>query len=708
MLAVGSLLSWSPVSSHAHQDRQLVQNAPTTANNSKRIALVIGNGAYTSAPALKNPPNDAREMAATLKALGFDVSSGVNVSQREMKRLIREFGQKLKAGGNGLFYYAGHGVQARGRNYIIPIDADIQSEADVEDSGVDVALVLNYMDDAQNGLNIVILDACRNNPFARSFRSASEGLAQVDAPTGTLIAYATAPGRVAADGAGENGLYTSELLKAMRLQGLSATDMFMQVRAEVMKKTGNKQVPWEASSLVGAFYFGGGPTNSSLLNAGPGNTTSGETKFDVAAFEYSYWETIKNSSSADEFKAYLTKYPEGQFSALAKVKIKNLEVVTKPADPEPASRNSGGAELAFWDSVKNSTNAEDFQAYLKKYPNGEFAELANNRLRVLNSALRDKQRAEDTRKAAEEIERQTKTYKVFYGYKAGLGEQFWGATIKVTPEKFDIVADDSKVDVKWTCESFAAATVDSNFIREIACGVGKCRIKAASASEAASVFDGVRQVCANELKKWTDAEASARSYLALARGRTEPIATLGVLTTDANVDPAVRVRVGNVSGAVVINITPGSAAEHAGIRRDDVITALKGSPVSSTIRLIEAILQIPPDTEVEMTILRDSREQQVRARLGSMSAADWQARNQFVLGYALIRQEKYSEAQVACREAIRLKPNTAEYCNLLGVSLEWQKRLAEAEVQYNEAVRLAPTEKIYQDNLHRVQKAQKK
>ena len=136
--------------------------------------------------------------------MGFDVSSGVNVSQREMKRLIREFGQKLKAGGSGLFYYAGHGVQARGRNYIIPVDADIQSEADVEDSGVDVGLVLNYMDDAQNGLNIVILDACRNNPFSGSFRSASEGLAQVDAPTGTLIAYATAPGRVAADGTSSN------------------------------------------------------------------------------------------------------------------------------------------------------------------------------------------------------------------------------------------------------------------------------------------------------------------------------------------------------------------------------------------------------------------------------------------------------------------------------------------------------------------------
>lgn len=334
-----SVLLCSPTDSRAQQEpnRQLVQTGSANANAGKRMALVIGNGAYTNAPALKNPPNDARDMAANLKTLGFDVSSGVNVSQREMKRLIRDFGQKLKAGGNGLFYYAGHGVQARGRNYIIPIDADIQSEADVEDSGVDVGLVLNYMDDAQNGLNIVILDACRNNPFARSFRSAAEGLAQVDAPTGTLIAYATAPGRVAADGAGENGLYTSELLKAMRMPGLTATDMFMQVRREVMKRTGNKQVPWEASSLVGSFYFSA-PLNSTERLPTGGTTGTG---VDPAAFELSYWESIKNSTDPEDFKAYLEKYPRGQFAALAKNKIRILPTSTKDAEIDAGgSQNS--------------------------------------------------------------------------------------------------------------------------------------------------------------------------------------------------------------------------------------------------------------------------------------------------------------------------------------------------------------------------------
>jgi len=366
-------------------NRQLVQNGSQPAATSvKRVALVIGNGAYLSAPPLKNPPNDARDMAATLRTLGFDVVSGINVNQKDMKRLIREFGMKLKNGGSGLFYYAGHGVQSKGRNYLIPIDADIQSEAEVEDSGVDAGLVLNYMDDAQNGLNIVILDACRNNPFARSFRSATDGLAQVDAPTGTLIAYATAPGRVASDGTAQNGLYTAELLKQMKVPGVSVTDMFMRVRAEVMKQTGSKQVPWEASSLVGAFYFSGAPNEAT--------PTTIPSRIDPVAFELSYWETIKNSTTADDFKAYLARYPQGQFAELAKNRIATLSSATKPPETSTPATGGGATELAFWDAIKNSTTADDYRAYLEKYPNGEFAGLARRRLTPLEEIERDKAR----------------------------------------------------------------------------------------------------------------------------------------------------------------------------------------------------------------------------------------------------------------------------------------------------------------------------
>jgi formylglycine-generating enzyme required for sulfatase activity len=380
MLAPAGLLLSSPGrGSHAQQEsnRQLDRTGSTNASNGKRVALVIGNGAYTNAPPLKNPPNDARDMAATLRALGFDVTNGMNVNQRDMKRLIREFGQKLKTGGSGLFYYAGHGVQSKGRNYLIPVDANITSEAEVEDSGVDVSLVLNFMDDAQNGLNIVILDACRNNPFSRSFRSASNGLAQVDAPTGTLIAYATAPGRVASDGTGQNGLYTSELLKQMRVAGLSATEMFMRVRAEVMKQTANKQVPWEASSLVGAFYF------IAPKSAGTPAEPASESKVDSAAFELSYWETIKNSTYAEDFRAYLEKYPSGQFASLAKNRISSLDASTRRVESKPVSNDVSPTELAFWDSIKNSNDPEDFKDYLSKYPGGQFNGLAQRRIAVL-------------------------------------------------------------------------------------------------------------------------------------------------------------------------------------------------------------------------------------------------------------------------------------------------------------------------------------
>lgn len=482
------------------QDRQLVQNSSQPAlTSNKRIALVIGNGAYTSAPPLKNPPNDARDMAATLKTLGFDVMSGVNVNQRDMKRLIREFGLKLKNGGSGLFYYAGHGVQSKGRNYLIPVDANIQSEAEVEDSGVDAALVLNFMDDAQNGLNIVILDACRNNPFARSFRSANDGLAQVDAPTGTLIAYATAPGRVASDGVGQNGLYTSELLKQMQTPGVSITDVFMRVRAEVMKQTGNKQVPWEASSLVGSFYFAGA--------SGDSTPATNLTKIDPVAFELSYWETIKSSANADDFKAYLARYPQGQFVELAKNRIATLTAAAKPAETTSSPVTNGGqAELTFWDSIKNSTSADDYRAYLEKYPNGEFAGLARRRLAPLEA--NEKERAK-----SEEIARNVKRFKGAYVLRGAMVNVNSPGTLIVTPNKIEFVYDDIEENringqvykpYPLQCSDLVEARTDDVYIREIRDGRQRTRFEAQSASAANDALAAIRYVCANPGKNFSD------------------------------------------------------------------------------------------------------------------------------------------------------------------------------------------------------------
>jgi formylglycine-generating enzyme required for sulfatase activity len=224
------------------------------AQSEQRSALVIGNGTYETAP-LKNPPSDAQAVARVLRELGFEVMEKENLDQKAMKKEIQALGQKLLKGGIGLFYYAGHGMQVNGKNYLIPVGAQIEHEKQVEYEAVDVGAVLAEMDNARNRLNIVILDACRDNPFARSFRSSAQGLASMNAPSGTLVAYATAPGSVASDGAGENGIYTGELIKAMTVQGLKVEDVFKQVRSAVRETTQGRQVPWESSSLEGDFYF---------------------------------------------------------------------------------------------------------------------------------------------------------------------------------------------------------------------------------------------------------------------------------------------------------------------------------------------------------------------------------------------------------------------------------------------------------------------
>jgi uncharacterized caspase-like protein len=294
------------------RDDRLLKHEPTRRGTDRRIALVIGNGVYEKAGRLKNPPNDAALLAATLKTLGFEVTVGADKSQREMKQLIREFGRRLSAGGGvGLFYFAGHGVQARGHNYLIPVDAEIQSEADLEDAAVDVNYVLNLMEDAQNALNIVILDACRNNPFVRSFRSGQEGLAQVKAPTGTLIAYATSPDSVAADGGGANSPYTEELTKQIQVSGVLLETMFRRVAEQVSLRSGGRQEPWYSANVKGDFYFSG------KTNLGSSNTPE---KIDAVAVEREYWETIRSSNDPQNYTDYLQAYPNGAYAGVARAK----------------------------------------------------------------------------------------------------------------------------------------------------------------------------------------------------------------------------------------------------------------------------------------------------------------------------------------------------------------------------------------------------
>ena len=227
-----------------------------------RVALVIGNSKYGGdLPKLTNPANDAELMAGTLKKLGFDVIKVQDADLPKMKRAIIDFGTKLQTAGPtavGLFYYAGHGMQVAGENYLIPLNANIQKAADTELEAIDAQSILKQMEFAGNALNILILDACRNNPLSRGMRSADQGLARMDAPMGSFIAYSTAPGATAADGKGRNSPYTLALAKAMEKPGIPIEEAFRDARVEVIAATQKEQIPWESSSLTGAFSFNPG------------------------------------------------------------------------------------------------------------------------------------------------------------------------------------------------------------------------------------------------------------------------------------------------------------------------------------------------------------------------------------------------------------------------------------------------------------------
>ena len=291
--------------------------------NVKRLALVIGNSDYVSSP-LRNPVNDAVLMERTLKSLGFSVTALRNAEQREMERAIGEFGRRLRGGGIGLFYYAGHGMQVDGDNYLLPVDANPMSESDLRYEAVPVGKLLNQMEAAGNGMNIVILDACRNNPFARSFRSASKGLAQVSAPSGTFISYATGPGKVAADGEGGNGLYTEKLVAHLATPGLKLEEVFKRVRADVQRESMGKQVPWDSSSVTGDFFFlpsGVQPTLSTSATATtPQVASTGAIRADESA-----WRDIENSRDPEDFQFFLEVFPESPLAKTAKFKLRRLE-----------------------------------------------------------------------------------------------------------------------------------------------------------------------------------------------------------------------------------------------------------------------------------------------------------------------------------------------------------------------------------------------
>ena len=341
---------------------------PTLA--AKRIALVIGNGAYSSISPLDNPPADARLMARTLKETGFEVASHIDVDSVTMSRAILKFGRDLRAAGSdavGLFYYAGHGVQASGTNYLIPIGTEIQDEAELTVLAVDMSWVLAQMEAAGNDINMIVLDACRNNPFKSRFRSASRGLARINAPRGSFISYATGPGEVAEDGVGANSPFTKALAEHMKTPGLAIETVFKKVRSSVLDATGKRQTPWETSSLTGDFYFVpakatakqptglSGQGQEATLAALPETPSAQDSpsehrSIDNAQTERLFYETASNISSPEAksraLEAYLEKYPDGQFASLAEIQLASLKQPepTEPTAPQATETDETAAE----------------------------------------------------------------------------------------------------------------------------------------------------------------------------------------------------------------------------------------------------------------------------------------------------------------------------------------------------------------------------
>lgn len=307
----------------------LTATAAAAEADTARFALVIGNGAYAAAP-LTNPSADARAMAERLRQAGFQVTVKLDASRRELQDAIRAFSDGLARDRRavGAFYYAGHGVQLNWRNFMLPIDAHIKNPADIAAQGVDVGILLDGLARARNPLNLVILDACRNNPFGRDFRTEDRGLSQLDAPPGTLLAYATAPGNTADDGVGEHGLYTENLLKEMATPGVAVEDVFKRVRLAVRRASEGAQVPWESTSLEGDFSF-----------VGTSHRDTGREQREFEA-DLAKWNVLRAANEPEPLEAFIRERPSGKFSELAQHR---LDQILRARGERPVQTRSASA-----------------------------------------------------------------------------------------------------------------------------------------------------------------------------------------------------------------------------------------------------------------------------------------------------------------------------------------------------------------------------
>ena len=308
----------------------------------RRVAFVVGNGAYKNVAQLPNPAIDANAMAGVLRNVGFEVVEGTNLTRDKMTERLLEFGKKAQGADVAVFFYAGHGIAISGTNYLLPIDADIKSEMDVKlGAAINIDLTLDQtMSDAK--VKLVFLDACRDNPFTAKIKSNSatrsvsvqSGLAEMKSGEGTLIAFATGPGQTALDGQeGTNSPFTRALIAHITTPGVEIQQAMTEVRAQVNQETNKGQLPWGHTNLIGSVYLNpaAAPPAYAASSSAPAAVASTSGSTDV---ELEFWRSVKESNKPEELNAYLTNYPNGQFKPLALARIAALE-----NGPSTATRN---------------------------------------------------------------------------------------------------------------------------------------------------------------------------------------------------------------------------------------------------------------------------------------------------------------------------------------------------------------------------------
>jgi TPR repeat protein len=316
------------------------------ASPERRVALVIGNGDYLSVGRLANAPNDARAIGATLQRLGFDVEMLTDQNKIGLEQALRRFSRRAEGAAIALFFYAGHGIQANDVNYLLPIDANPERLEDLRFDAVDVGAAIGAMQSA--AIRLVFLDACRNNPLAATLaargRSVTRGLARIEtADANTLIAFATAPGMVADDGEGANSPFTAALVAHLPEAGVELAQMLRRVRNAVMAATGDRQVPWDNSSLRADIYLAGAPTLAAAPpgSRGPDAPGPGVPALDPRLIELSYWESIRNGADRAAFAEYIQRVERGEFAGLfltpARTRLAELTAAPAGAPQAPAS-----------------------------------------------------------------------------------------------------------------------------------------------------------------------------------------------------------------------------------------------------------------------------------------------------------------------------------------------------------------------------------